>query len=571
MTIMHGPPAGDRVWDVCIVGAGPVGIAAALECERRGLTVLVLEAGKEELHPPQPHIAAEISDPRRHVPLHLATGSAFGGTSWLWGGRCVPFDAVDYAGRPHVPGSGWPLGHADVERFYAKAAEYLGCGSADFIAPNASWSDLQGIVADRIERWSLQPKRAPIYLDRFKASHATTLSLASPVVELVLDRDGRRVDGVAVAAPSGRRIVRADHVILAAGGLGATRLLLVTQRKWPRHFGGPDGPLGRRYMGHLTGQISYINFGNAADIEQFDYHADETGHFVQRRLTIDDATQQAERLLNIAFWPENPHIWDPAHRNGVLSLMFLALALPPLGRRLVSEPIRLAHLGSGPRRLSEHLRNVLMRPHRTALDAARVLFDRFVAAPGKPSFIYRNSGGMYALRYHAEQEPDDRNRIRLGDRLDRWGVPWLQIDYGFSAADVRSVVRAHDILDRALRASRKGRIVFRDDTKTREQLVLDQATDGYHQLGTTRMGVDRRTSVVDRDCRAHDLDNLFVAASSVLPTSGQANPTLLTTALAVRLAEHVATCGRQGLTIPRAASSTGPLVARLEPRPISLA
>jgi choline dehydrogenase-like flavoprotein len=59
--------------------------------------------------------------------------------------------------------------------------------------------------------------------------------------------------------------------------------------------------------------------------------------------------------------------------------------------------------------------------------------------------------------------------------------------------------------------------------------VLEQASDGYHQIGTTRLGSDP----VNSDCRTHDIENLYVASSSLFPTSGQANPTLLAAVLAV--------------------------------------
>ena len=65
-------------------------------------------------------------------------------------------------------------------------------------------------------------------------------------------------------------------------------------------------------------------------------------------------------------------------------------------------------------------------------------------------------------------------------------------------------------------------------------------TDGYHQIGTIRMAADPASGVVDADCRVHGTPNLFVASSAVFPTSGQANPTLLITALSARLAAHVA-------------------------------
>jgi choline dehydrogenase-like flavoprotein len=59
-------------------------------------------------------------------------------------------------------------------------------------------------------------------------------------------------------------------------------------------------------------------------------------------------------------------------------------------------------------------------------------------------------------------------------------------------------------------------------------------------MGTTRMGKEPRTSVVDRDCRVHGVENLFVAGSSVFAISGYANPTLTIVALALRLAARLA-------------------------------
>ncbi len=58
-------------------------------------------------------------------------------------------------------------------------------------------------------------------------------------------------------------------------------------------------------------------------------------------------------------------------------------------------------------------------------------------------------------------------------------------------------------------------------------------------MGTTRMHDDPARGVVDRDCRLHECSNLYVAGSSVFPTSGSAGPTLTLVALAARLADHL--------------------------------
>jgi choline dehydrogenase-like flavoprotein len=60
-----------------------------------------------------------------------------------------------------------------------------------------------------------------------------------------------------------------------------------------------------------------------------------------------------------------------------------------------------------------------------------------------------------------------------------------------------------------------------------------------HQCGTLRFGRDPRTSVLDVDCRAHDLDNLYVVDGSFFPSSGAVNPALTIAANALRVGEHL--------------------------------
>jgi choline dehydrogenase-like flavoprotein len=60
-----------------------------------------------------------------------------------------------------------------------------------------------------------------------------------------------------------------------------------------------------------------------------------------------------------------------------------------------------------------------------------------------------------------------------------------------------------------------------------------------HVCGTTAFGDDPRASVLDRNNRVHDLDNLYVVDASFFPTSGGANPALTVAANALRVARHL--------------------------------
>jgi choline dehydrogenase-like flavoprotein len=60
-----------------------------------------------------------------------------------------------------------------------------------------------------------------------------------------------------------------------------------------------------------------------------------------------------------------------------------------------------------------------------------------------------------------------------------------------------------------------------------------------HQAGTTRFGKDPHTSVLDVDCKAHELDNLYVVDTSFFPSIGAVNPSLTAIANALRVGDHL--------------------------------
>jgi choline dehydrogenase-like flavoprotein len=60
-----------------------------------------------------------------------------------------------------------------------------------------------------------------------------------------------------------------------------------------------------------------------------------------------------------------------------------------------------------------------------------------------------------------------------------------------------------------------------------------------HQAGTCRFGRDPKTSVLDTNCKAHELDNLYVVDTSFFPSIGAVNPALTAMANALRVGDHL--------------------------------
>jgi hypothetical protein len=526
--------------EVCVIGAGPVGIATALALAGRGVRVLVLESGGAGPEPAAEDLArAESLSPDNHFEPHTAVARRLGGTSNLWAGRCVPFDPIDFRARPWLGLPAWPITQDDLAPYLAPALAALGAGDAVFAAPLAGVDADPAFRSETLERWTNEPRIHKRHAAALATRSDLLVALHTTVLGVRYDSGGR-IAGLALALGEGRGDLAVSRVVLAAGGNAGTRLLLLEQARDPRRFGGPDGPLGRGYMGHLSGQIADIVFGNRALHDGLDYHVDAHGSYVRRRLVPAEATQEAERLGNVAFWPVVPPIANAAHRSGPLSAVFLALSLAPLGRRLIAEPVRLKHVGLPPYRRGAHLKNVALDLPRTLGFAPAFLWRNRVAKMRLPGFFLRNRAGRYGLEYHAEQLPNPDSRLTLSDALDGLGQRRLRVDLRFTDADAAAVLRAHAALEAWLTRNRLGTLDHYAPPEARAALVLANARDGAHQVGTIRMAATAADGLVDGRCRSFEVPNLYVVSTAVLPSSGQANPTLTAVQLGLRLAADLA-------------------------------
>jgi hypothetical protein len=122
-------PFQDKVFDVCICGAGVAGITLALRLSRN-LNVLLLEAGGAEYSEQSQAVYEGSIVGRDYFDLTGTRLRYFGGTSNRWAGWCRPLDPIDFKPKPYAGISGWPIDERDPTPYLDEAKAILDIQSA---------------------------------------------------------------------------------------------------------------------------------------------------------------------------------------------------------------------------------------------------------------------------------------------------------------------------------------------------------------------------------------------------------------------------------------------------------
>jgi choline dehydrogenase-like flavoprotein len=532
--------------DVCIVGAGPAGLATACALIDSGRSVVLLEAGADRADTTTlPRLELDHEDPYPHGDIGTSRAAMVGGSAGLWafqmiaagdsaarshgGCRYLPLQPLDFTARPAIGTPGWPLCAADLDPWYEAAHQLSGIGPYRYDAE--FWSDERarplplegtGVVSSMFQfgpatAWTVDARA------RLEAAANVTVRTGARVQWLECSPHGHRVTGVRVADAEGGELVAARSVVLAAGGLETVRLLLDTGRHGDQVPGDQAGLVGSGFMEHpLVRGGLLITDRHDEVIRRLSLYMTRRVRdtYVSGKLTLDDDLVSAEGLLACSA------LLVPRDGSyGSSGGQALARLRSPSGRR---DPWAV--------KARNGLRLLLGAPSvvRAVLGARRQpTIDR-------ADWSEIDSGSRYTvfeLLHQTEQGPDDRNRLTLADERDELDRSTLRLSWHWTVEEQERIGRSRDLFARAFDQGGIGEVVNRDWDDGRPRLLGGT----HHHLGTTRMSTDPAQGVVDPQCRVHGMENLFVASGSVFPSAGFVNPTLTVVALALRLGAQLAT------------------------------
>jgi choline dehydrogenase-like flavoprotein len=532
---IHGQPVAMRDLsreqvDFCIVGAGAGGGVLGAKLAEAGFSVVILDAGPH-WDPTRDFVSDELgsyplfwTDERISGgpdPVELGANNSGRGV----GGSTVHYSMVkmrahpeDFRRRtlegavPHADLVDWPLGYDDLEPYYEEVER-----------------DLQ-VAGPTFYPWGRRRHRFPQREHELNASAEVLVrgcsALGIPVAPAPLST---------LSAPHGDRPPCVYRGFCNYGcTTNAKSSVLVTYIPRAIRAGAEVRP------GCMAARVEHDAAGHATGVLHF--QGEGSGLFLQRARAVvvaGYAVESPRLLLNSA---SGRFPGGMANSSGMVGRCFMIHSghqvFARFGPRInqYKAPPGLA--------LTEHFNRTMpgsgfvcgytievVGPHVVDFAArvatARALWGRELR---RLMADYNHYAGIGIV---GEALPQADNRVTLDEsERDGHGLPIPRVRFGYHENDRRLIEHATGQM-REILAAAGGQDIW----------VAERTA---HLLGTCRMGSDPSSSVVDADCRTHDVPNLFVCDGSVFPTATAVNPSLTIEALAARTADKIEELARRG-------------------------
>ena len=490
------PHNADISFDLCIMGGGAAGITLAREFSGTPFRICLLESGGFDFDADVQKLYEGRSE-GLHYPTSMQTRLRyFGGSTNHWGGFCGPLDAFDFSFHSWIPLSGWPLERHILDPWYARAHGVCELGPFDYDVDR--WLKRNGDAPfqwpnglhSMLWQFSIPTRFGTRYRAELEDAPNISIFLNTSLIEIEQTEAAHEVSSLLVGSLDGHRFrIKARYFVLACGGIENARLLLSSRQKNPKGIGNTHDWVGRTFMDHPHGVAAEMMLiGTSVLPKPLFLETDISGTTVMAGLELNPDIQERERLSRVS-----------------LSIRKNQKSLDDFGR-------------------------AVLQVEDDFTDEAIGMLDR------------------YSVFFKAEHTPKKESRVTLDPtQRDALGMPRVVVRWLLEDIDLRSVLRTVEILDDRLRKTKRGRVYPKKWLKeqVRSGTYIAQEDHRYglswgaHHLGTTRMSSSPTQGVVTPDLRLHDVENLYIAGSSVFPTSGSMNPTLTIVALTLRLAEHL--------------------------------
>ncbi|MCB1371714.1 MAG: GMC family oxidoreductase [Rhodobacteraceae bacterium] len=493
-----------RPFDICIVGSGPAGMTLARSLAAKGFDVALMEGGSFDVTVESQEMYAGEIVGLDYMDLDVVRIRVFGGCSEHWSGRTGVIPAHDFLPMPQRP-LAWPITKADLDPYQPEASEIFELGLA-WQPPDLALPQAEERFRNIQFRQSPPVRMGQKYRDEIAASPRITAAINANLVDMRLGPDLATVESAVFRSydPADPGFTVSARVFaLCLGGFETPRMMLNFNSQKPAGIGNDNDLVGRYFCEHPSREMALAIYTHRREIMQDNYSP--TPEFMEREGILDFIMRVTWR--------------DRAPKSLGDSLKGALECATPFTERLGAK--------------------IRGRPH-DCLWGGGEEFHRLHDPDAYPS------GTVWMA---CEQSLIRDSRVMLAEETDAFGLRRMRLDWKLDEIDYRTMLTGLTALGQHFAEQDIGRIRIPDWLLVDNPRLPGGAgavhsgdwNGGYHQMCTTRMADDPREGVVDRNCRVHGMDNLYIGGSSVFGSPSYVNPTYTIVQLALRLGDHLGT------------------------------
>ena len=326
--------------------------------------------------------------------------------------------------------------------------------------------------------------------------------------------------------------------MLCCGGVENARLLLASNKIIPEGVGNKHDMVGRNLIDHLGGVIGSFDPQASADIQarfgRYWLDSDSGRQSYLHGLALSEKVQAKEELLNAAtFIEEYEAPDDPWH---ALKRVAKKIAKRGGGKYHCDEGDNMFWRDESAVAASSYqinFRNDVITLLKNSPSLLKNIYRKQVNK--RPPIIKNARVDLYTL---IEQMPNNESRLTLSSQKDALGMPLSKINWQIDEKERAAARRLGELITLefkhlGLTPPKLAQWLY-DENDWKPNLI-----DRAHPTGATKMSENPEQGVVDINCAVHNVAGLYIAGSSVFPTAGHGNPTLMILALTIRLADFL--------------------------------
>lgn len=511
--------------DVCIIGSGMSG--QLISSELKAKKVILVESGSINFDKEIQELNKHTSTGLKFRDNNLNRIRQLGGSANLWANQLMLLNENDFVKRDWIEKNQYlPLTIKELYKYYDLAITKIYRNRFKKIGNLINYeyigNDLfeQEFIKDKI--FNFNNHFWPTKIEKFNNNSNFTKNLInSKNIDLIqnftatdfkIDENLKKLISIKFASKNKEIFVKANHFILACGAIENARLLLNNKSKSKLL---ENQNIGKYFMEHprlMLGQLKSkkkISLNKVLGLKYYNYS-------IKQSLSFSKDYLIKNKLLNsYAFL-------DPKFNNQ--DELFFKEFMEALKTILKKKKIPKYNFKNFkiksfieqiyftlPPQISNNILNNLIRIY-------------FQITNIKFSFNEMN------INYQGEQFPNVYSTITLGKDKDLHNQLKCELNWKLNNLDYHTINHFVKVLHYKFR--NHNHLSFKEN-------IDKKITDASHHMGTTRMSLNDYDGVVDKNCKFHNINNLFISGNSVLRTSGSSNPALTNMALSLRLGEYI--------------------------------